>query len=193
MPDGRWNWNGCPKSVSNIESCLSGDFAKYKLTSAVWQNTRFQVPDFRITEFEFIWDLNGRFLHVVRDSAGAFVTYNWNAFWLVRVETSIQKDKMKIATPELADEMWNGPFTSTNYNTQDWPFLKSIPLRFISGDFDKTVYYNALKSGDPGYGFMGGNFANSDCKNQGFVTSLDNEFRITINPGAAFPSSTSWR
>ena len=89
VPDGRWNWNGCPKSVSNLESCLSGDFAKYKLTSAVYNGVKFHVPDFRITEFEFTWDLNGRLLHVVRDSAGAFVTYNWNAFWLVRVETSI--------------------------------------------------------------------------------------------------------
>ena len=51
---------------------------------------------------------------------------------------------MKVEAPELADEMWNGPFTSTTYNTQDWPLLKSIPLKFIKNTFDKTVTYDAL-------------------------------------------------
>ena len=41
---------------------------------------------FEVKEYEMTWDAVARFLHVVRDSTGNLVTYNWDASWLIMVQ-----------------------------------------------------------------------------------------------------------
>ena len=84
MPNGRWHWAGCPQSISAFETCVKGAFSQFKINDAVFANKQFTFQ-YRQTSLDFVFDMNVLFLHVVRDSGGNFVTYNWNTRWLMRI------------------------------------------------------------------------------------------------------------
>ena len=51
VPNGRWHWAGCIQSISAFETCVKGEFLKYKIDTAVWADKRFVFQLLSILEY----------------------------------------------------------------------------------------------------------------------------------------------
>lgn len=162
VPDGSWHWAGCAGSISAFENCMdsNGAFYKYKIDNAVWEQNSHRF-DFRVTDHDLYYEFNMRILHVIRDAAGSFVSYNWDQRWLFRVKDCLTKDRFLVFSGlnEKADAMLGGTFTRENYAQQNWPLLKGIKVSFGTGQNFPPIIYDALSPSFPFPGYLGVDFS----------------------------------
>ena len=152
---------------------MKGDFLKYKIDTAVWANKKFTFQ-FRETDYAMVPEMNVLFLHVVRDSGGNFVTYNWNTRWLTRIKDCTGYAMIyERPEEEKPDAMLGGPFNLNNHDQQSWPLRKKVELQFASFNIWGDTMYNILEPSSPLFGLMYADFSASDCFTLGYVTGVD--------------------